>query len=219
MSCAMSLARIQAHGASRDGGPGHRGAGPGGAVVGVDATGETGPGCGTSPDSPVLAAAHRLAETRGQRVAGHRDHRRDRPGHNRLPDPGALGLRDQAVQVRRPVRHVVQQGQADFMSGDSYTRAAAGQADLGVAGTATFARRPVPAYRPPPRQGHRPGRRRPLHHDRRLAPAVRPRRPRSRLGPDFYTSRINRDKKIRTHIQVLKALGVTVTITDDEHAA
>jgi len=47
---------------------------------GVDAAGETGPGCGTGPDSPVLAAAYRLArDPRGQRVAGHRDHRRDRP--------------------------------------------------------------------------------------------------------------------------------------------
>src|SRR5579859_4739485 len=32
---------------------------------GVDASGETGPGCGTTPDSPVLAAAHRLAEIPG----------------------------------------------------------------------------------------------------------------------------------------------------------
>ena len=32
---------------------------------GVDATGETGPGCGTGPDSQVLAAPHRLAEIPG----------------------------------------------------------------------------------------------------------------------------------------------------------
>jgi transposase len=32
---------------------------------GVDAGGETGPGRGTSPDSQVLAAAHRLAEIPG----------------------------------------------------------------------------------------------------------------------------------------------------------
>ena len=36
------------------------------------------------------------------------------------------------------------------------------------------------------------------------------------LGPDWHASRTNRDKKIRTHIQALKALGVTVAITDDE---
>jgi len=39
------------------------------------------------------------------------------------------------------------------------------------------------------------------------------------LGPDWHARRTNRDKKIRTHIQGLKALGVTVAITDDEHAA
>jgi hypothetical protein len=35
---------------------------------GVDAAGETGPGCGTGPDSPVLAAAYRLAEIPGVSV-------------------------------------------------------------------------------------------------------------------------------------------------------
>ena len=39
------------------------------------------------------------------------------------------------------------------------------------------------------------------------------------LGPDWHASRTSRDKKIRTHIQGLKALGVTVAITDDEQAA
>ena len=39
------------------------------------------------------------------------------------------------------------------------------------------------------------------------------------LGPDWHARRINRDKKIRTHLQGLKALGVTVAITDDEQAA
>ena len=39
------------------------------------------------------------------------------------------------------------------------------------------------------------------------------------LGPDWHASRINRDKKIRNHLRGLQALGVTVTITDDEQAA
>ena len=33
--------------------------------MGVDATGETGSGCGTGPDSLVLAAAYRLAKIPG----------------------------------------------------------------------------------------------------------------------------------------------------------
>ncbi|MGB6582036.1 MAG: hypothetical protein WBF34_29390 [Streptosporangiaceae bacterium] len=39
------------------------------------------------------------------------------------------------------------------------------------------------------------------------------------LGPDFYASHANRDKKIRTHLRGLQALGLTVTITADEQAA
>jgi hypothetical protein len=39
------------------------------------------------------------------------------------------------------------------------------------------------------------------------------------LGPDFYASRINRDKKIRNHVRGLQALGLTVTITAGEQAA
>jgi transposase len=39
------------------------------------------------------------------------------------------------------------------------------------------------------------------------------------LGPDFYASRINRDKKIRNHIRGLQALGLTIAITGDEQAA
>ena len=39
------------------------------------------------------------------------------------------------------------------------------------------------------------------------------------LGPDFYASHTNRDKKIRTYLQGLQALGVTITITTDEQAA
>ena len=33
------------------------------------------------------------------------------------------------------------------------------------------------------------------------------------LGSDFYTSRIDTDRKARTHIRQLQALGFTVTLT------
>ena len=39
------------------------------------------------------------------------------------------------------------------------------------------------------------------------------------LGPDWHASHTNRDKRIRTHLQGLQALGLTVTITADEQAA
>jgi transposase len=45
--------------------------------------------------------------------------------------------------------------------------------------------------------------------------------PRSRyrdLGPDWHTRHISRDRKIRTHLQGLQAMGLTVTITSDTPA-
>ena len=39
------------------------------------------------------------------------------------------------------------------------------------------------------------------------------------LGPDYYDSRIDRDRKIRNHIRQLQALGLDVTITPAEQAA
>jgi hypothetical protein len=33
------------------------------------------------------------------------------------------------------------------------------------------------------------------------------------LGPDFYSSRIDKDRKIRNHIRQLQALGYSVTLT------
>jgi transposase len=39
------------------------------------------------------------------------------------------------------------------------------------------------------------------------------------LGPDWHATHVNRDKKIRNHIRGLQALGVTAAITDDERAA
>ncbi len=39
------------------------------------------------------------------------------------------------------------------------------------------------------------------------------------LGPDYYDNRVSRGRKIRNHVRQLQALGLTVTITDDEQAA
>ncbi len=39
------------------------------------------------------------------------------------------------------------------------------------------------------------------------------------LGHDWHASRTSQDKKIRTHLQGLQALGLTVTIAADEQAA
>ena len=34
------------------------------------------------------------------------------------------------------------------------------------------------------------------------------------LGPDYYDNRISRDRKIRSHVRQLEALGLTVTIEE-----
>ena len=103
---------------------------------GVDAAGETGPGRGTGPDSPVLAAVHRLAEIPGVSVWLARDHRRDRPEHGGFPTPAHLvswmGLCRSAAQSG------TRRGKGKPKKGNSYARAAAGQAAIGAARTATF---------------------------------------------------------------------------------
>jgi len=162
---------------------------------------------------PGLAGAGRRLpagrDPRHQRVAGHRDHRRDRPDHVCVPHPGAPGVLDGLCRsaAQSGTRHG--KGKAKAKKGNSYARAAAGQAAIGAAGTATFL-------------GERYARiaRRRGKAIAQVAvarsiinivwhllsdPAARYRD----LGPDFYASRISRDKKIRTHIRGLTALDVT----------
>ena len=107
-------------------------------------------------------------------------------------------------------------GKGKQKKGNSYARAAAGQAALGAAGTATFlGERYARIAR---RRGKAIAQVAVARSIMIIAwhllsdPAARYRD----LGPDWHASRTNRDKKIRTHIQALKALGVTVAITDDE---
>jgi len=185
---------------------------------GVDAAGETGPGRGTGPDSLILAAAHRLAEIPGISVwlaiviiaeIG--------LNMTRFPTPAHLvswtGLCRSANQSG--ARH----GKGTPKKGNSYARAAAGQAAIGAAGTDTFlGERYARIAR---RRGKAIAQVAVARSIMIIAwhllndPAARYRD----LGPDWHARRTNRDKKIRTHLQALNALGVTVAITDDEHAA
>jgi transposase len=185
---------------------------------GVDADGETGPGCGVSPGSPVLAAAHRLAEIPGLSlwlavviIA--------EIGLNMSVFPTPAHLVSWIGLCRSAAQSGARHGKGKQKKGNSYARAAAGQAAIGAARTPTFlgerytriARRRGGAIAqvaiarsimiiawhllndPTAR-----------YHD---------------LGPDWHASRVNRDKKITNYIRGLHALGVTVTITADEHAA
>jgi transposase len=185
---------------------------------GVDATGETGPGCGTGPDSQVLAAAHRLAEIPGISVwlaiviiA--------EIGLNMAAFPTPAHLVSWMGLCRSASQSGTRHGKGKQKKGNSYARAAAGQAAIGAAGTATFLGE----------RYARIARRR----GKAIAQVAVARSiiiivwhllsdPQARyrdLGPDFYASRTSRDKKIRTHLRGLQALGLTVTITEDEQAA
>jgi transposase len=185
---------------------------------GVDASGEAGPQAGTSPDAPVLAAAHRLAEIPGISlwlaiviIA--------EVGLNMTAFPTPAHLVSWIGLCRSATQSGTRHGKGRQKKGNSYARAAAGQAAIGAARTATFLGE----------RYTRIARRR----GRAIAQVAVARSimiivwhllsdPRARyrdLGPDFYASRIDRDKKIRNHLRGLQALGLTVTITPDEQAA
>jgi transposase len=184
---------------------------------GVDAAGETGPGRGTGPDSLVLAAAYRLAEIPGVSlwlaiviIA--------EIGLNMALFPTPAHLVSWIGLCRSATQSGTRHGKGRQKKGNSYARAAAGQAALGASGTATF---PGERYR---RIARRRG--------KAIAQAAVARSimiivwhllsdPHARyrdLGADWHASHINRDKKIRNHIRGLQALGLTVTITGEQAA-
>ena len=110
-------------------------------------------------------------------------------------------------------------GKGKQKKGNSYARAAAGQAAIGASGTATFLGE---RYRRIARRRGKAIAQVAVARSIMIIvwhllndPAARYRD----LGPDFYASHTNRDKKIRTHLRGLQALGLTVTITADEQAA
>jgi transposase len=185
---------------------------------GVDATGQTGPQAGTGPDAPVLAAAHRLAEVPGISLwlatviiaeIGLDMTRFASPAHL----VSWVGLCRSATQSG------TRQGKGKGKKGNSYARAAAGQAAIGAASTATFAGE---RYR---RIARRRG--------KAIAQVAAARSimiivwhlladPQARyhdLGPDWHARHTDRDKKIRNHLRGLQALGLSVTITGDDQAA
>jgi transposase len=185
---------------------------------GVDADGTAGPGAGTSPDAPVLAAVRRLAEIPGVSewlavviIA--------EIGLDMTVFPAPARLVSWMGLCRSAAQSGARTGKGKPKKGNSYARAAAGQAALGASRTATFCGE---RYR-------RIARRRGKAIAQTAAarsimiiiwhllsdPAARYRD----LGQDHYTARTSRDKKIRGHLRQLQALGLTITITADEHAA
>ena len=70
----------------------------------------------------------------------------------------------------------------------------------------------VPAHRPAPRLQARHRRPRPLNPGDRLAPAVHPETRFYDLGPGYHAARIDPERRKRTRIRELEALGYTVTL-------
>ena len=163
----------------------------------------------------MLAAAHRLAEIPGISVwlaiviiA--------EIGLNMALFPTPAHLVSWMGLCRSAAQSGTRHGKGKGKKGNSYARAAAGQAALG---TATFLGE---RYRRIARRRGKAIAQVAVARSIMIIvwhllndPAARYRD----LGPDWHARRTNRDKKIRTHIQGLKALGVTVAITDDEQQA
>ncbi len=185
---------------------------------GVEVTGETGPGCGVTPDAQVLAAACRLAEIPGISVwlaiviiA--------EIGLNMTVFPTSAHLVSWIGLCRSAAQSGTRHGKGRQKKGNSYARAAAGQAALGAAGTATFLGE---RYRRIARRRGKAIAQAAVARSTMIIvwhllsdPAARYRD----LGPDWHARHINRDKKIRNHIRQLEALGLTVTVTAGEQAA
>jgi transposase len=184
------------------------------AAWGVDADGATGPGAGTGPDAPVLAAAARLDEIPGISLElAHSIIGETGLDMSRFPTAAQLvawaGLCPRAIQSGPRTRHGKGQG-------NTYLRGYLGQAAIGAAGTATFLGE----------RYHRIARRR----GKAKAQVAVARSilviiwhllsdPETRyadLGAGYYESKIDKNRKARNHIRQLEALGYTVTVT---HAA
>jgi transposase len=178
---------------------------------GTDADGTTGPGAGTSPDAAVPAAADRLAEIPGMS----RDLARSIIAEigldmSRFPTSGHL------VSWAGLVPETAQSGTRSGQKkghGDGYARNAATLAANGAARTATFLGERYS------RVARRRGKARAQVAVARSIltivwhllsdPAARYRE----LGHDYHARKVNKDKKLRSHLAQIQALGYDVTIT------
>jgi len=175
---------------------------------GVDPGGQTGPGCGTAPGSPVLAAAHRLAEIPGLSlwlaiviIA--------EIGLNMTCFPTPAHLVSWLGLCRSASQSGARAGKGKPKKGNSYARAAAGQAATGAARTATFLGE---RYSRIARRRGKPIAQTAVARSIMIIVWHLLNDPQARyhdLGPDYLASRVNRDKKIRTHLRGLNALDVT----------
>ena len=178
---------------------------------GVDADGVAGPGTSPGPGAPVLPAVARLDEVTGIGTRGRPgDHRRGRPEHGLFPTPGHLvswaklsprtipaeaknrpgqDRQGQPVSQRRPGRGVHRGRPNRYLPGQRYRRIARRRGKLRAL-VAVARSILVIAWH--------------LFAD----PAARFRE----LGASFYASHTDKNRKTRSHVRQLEALGYTVTL-------
>jgi hypothetical protein len=182
------------------------------AAWGINADGTTGPGAGTGPDDPVLAAVSRLAQIPGISEDLARSIIAETGlDMTRFPTAAHLvswaGLCPSARQSG-PRTRAGKKGQ-----GNGYLRGSLGQAAIGAARTATFL-------------GERYGRiaRRRGKAKAQVAVArsilviiwhllANPEARYTDLGASYYQTRTDTDRKLRNHIRQIQALGFEVTLT------
>jgi transposase len=182
------------------------------AAWGIDADGTTGPHAGTGPDPAALPAAARLAEIPGITALTAAAIIAE-TGLDMSRFPTAAHLVSWAGLCPAARQSGARAGRGKKKHGNAYLRAALGQAALGAARTATF-----------PGERHRRIARRRGKAKAQVAiarsllviiwhllndPAARY----AELGPAHYETTINKNKKTRSHVRQLEALGYTVTIT------
>jgi transposase len=188
------------------------------AAWGVDADGTTGPGAGAGPDAAVLPAAARLDE-----IAGCGIYAAQAVIAEIGLDMTVFGTSARLVSWARRCPSTRQSGSRTSHGragkGNPYLGGILGEIAAAAARTDTFLGQ---RYR---RLARRRGKRKALAAITRsilviiyhlLAdPGSRYRD----LGPDYYDTRTDRDRKIRNHIRQLQALGLDVTITSAQTAA
>jgi transposase len=186
------------------------------AAQGVDADGTTGPGAGTGPAAPVLAAVARLDEITGcgtiaaQAIIAEL-------GMTVFGTPGRL------VSWARRCPQTRQSGKKTTSGkggkGNLYLNAILGEIAASAGRTDTF---PGEHYR---RLARRRGKRKAITAVARSVLVIifhllaDPEARYHDLGPDFYNNRISTDRKIANHVRQLQALGLTVTLTPAQDAA
>jgi transposase len=179
---------------------------------GTDADGVTGPGAGTGDGAAVLDAASRLAEIPGMSVHLARNIIAE-IGLDMSRFPTAGHLVSWAGLVPEAARSGTRHGRGKKGHGDGYARNAVTQAANGAAKTRTYLGERYS------RVARRRGKARALVAVARSILVIiwhllkDPTARYADLGWDHYARKIDKDKKLRSHLAQIQALGYDVTIT------